>query len=161
MARPSDTGLRHIAEANRTRVWSEDSRRKLSSSLRKYGERWTKDGYIIIRCEDGIARPEHRVVMERVLGRPLLRHEIIHHINSDRSDNRPENLQVMTRGEHAAVHKTGIPRPLEVREKIRAAQRDIPRGAQTPEHRAKIAEALKQYQAKKRAERRSTTAHGG
>lgn len=53
---------------------------------------------------DGRRLPEHRFVMEQLLGRQLSTREQVHHKNKDRHDNRPENLVVLDIVDHAKLH---------------------------------------------------------
>lgn len=48
---------------------------------------------------------EHRLIMEDNLGRFLSRDEVVHHVNGIGDDNRLDNLEVMTRREHALYHR--------------------------------------------------------
>lgn len=66
-------------------------------------------GYVRLRWKVGVneyvEQYEHRVVA----GLPHPRYDV-HHLNGDRTDNRPENLEVVERGEHASRHGAERPR---------------------------------------------------
>ena len=64
-------------------------------------------GYILIRVKKNQYLFEHRIIAEKTLGRKLLRNEVVHHINGIKDDNRPENLIVMGKGDHAKHHFNG------------------------------------------------------
>ena len=67
------------------------------------GRRVDAKGYVRISVDGPagkkVSRFEHRVVMERLLGRELLPDESVHHINGVRSDNRPKNLELWSRSQ--------------------------------------------------------------
>ena len=88
------------------------------------GKGWLdRRGYRWIRV-DGRSIRQHRHIMETLLGRKLSAQEVVHHKNGNVSDNRAENLEVISNGEHTRVHHKGIKRPDLVRARISRAARD-------------------------------------
>lgn len=45
------------------------------------------------------------LIAEQIIGRSLASNEIVHHINGNKLDDRPENVQVVTVAEHIQIHK--------------------------------------------------------
>lgn len=95
-------------------------RGSLNSSW-KGGRKITQYGYMAVYMPDhpfaeyGKIVLEHRLVAEKYLltdensveidGKRYLRPEyIVHHKNHNRLDNRPDNLEVMLKGKHSAMH---------------------------------------------------------
>ena len=68
------------------------------------------DGYVFVydpsnpsSNKDGYIR-EHRKIMESKIGRQLTQNEVVHHINGIKTDNRIENLELLTISEHSRKH---------------------------------------------------------
>ena len=48
----------------------------------------------------------HRVIMENKLGRILEKGEVVHHLDGNKHNNDPSNLQLMTNQEHSKQHRS-------------------------------------------------------
>lgn len=94
----------------------------------------------------------HRHVMEQKLGRKLLSDEVVHHINGNKLDNRPENLTVMSASEHSKLENIGKKLTQEHKEKLSKSLLGNKRRKglrHTPEVKARISNSIKKLRALK------------
>jgi hypothetical protein len=118
-----------VSEVRRGKFWNsgEEQRKKISARMKELtGElnpNW-KGGHIDARGYRSIyvgqtLVKEHRHVMEAFIGRKLTKMEGVHHKNGDKVDNRIENLQLLTKSEHAQLHWSRIERRKNQSDKIK------------------------------------------
>lgn len=109
----SKEALTKISNANLHRKRSDITKQSISESKKMGGighKKKRADGYTTVyfpdhpcSTSDGYIM-EHDLVMECIIGRHLYQNEVVHHINGIKSDNRKENLRLMTASEHMSLH---------------------------------------------------------
>jgi hypothetical protein len=87
-------------------VQSEETRKKMSLAKKGKGKGYSlkPSGYLAFTMGENKDRSLHVVIMEQHIGRKLKKDEVVHHINEIKTDNRIENLQLMTNKEHSRLH---------------------------------------------------------
>ena len=93
------------------RIWSYKSNKFLKPIT-------DKDGYQVVQLYDNKGKPKtykvHRIVYESVTGEPILENLEVNHRSEDKTDNRFENLELLTHKENIN-YGTGIDRSAKAR----------------------------------------------
>lgn len=123
--------------------------RKKGKRLPRKGYRYVTGGYVKVMMKDHPHHDkdgyvmEHRLVMEKHLGRLLDRKERVHHVNGKKDDNRIENLQLMSsQREHPPFyeHTGSVEEALDTLDKL--INRNMTNGPQIKKRLQRIARRL-------------------
>lgn len=119
----TEQAKRLLSNAKRGRKLSPEQAKKVTAHLKDY--RWgnknpnwkggivkTDSGYLFVRIDKHPRRNSggyvgiHILELEKKIGRYLAKDEVCHHIDENKLNNHPDNLQLMTFSEHSRHHAT-------------------------------------------------------
>ena len=102
----SKKGKLGLGNKGKKRVFTDEWKSNMSKAKKGKGLGICKkpSGYIEFTMGENKGRSQHVILMEGAIGRRLYSNECVHHVNGVRDDNRIENLELMTRSEHARHH---------------------------------------------------------
>lgn len=76
----------------------------------RYWRTFPKDKWELLKkmCKKNGQIKEHRAIMAICLDRPLNENEIVHHKNGIKTDNKIENLEIISASDHQVFHMTEL-----------------------------------------------------
>lgn len=91
----------------KNRIFSKEHKKKISLGKLGTGKGYSikKDGIIQYTAGENKHRSQHVIVMENFLGRRLRKGECVHHIDRNKSNNKINNLTLLTWSAHARLHR--------------------------------------------------------
>lgn len=96
---------------NKGKTKKTDPRIAKQADKLRLGRKFNAVGYVLVYRPDHPKSDrcgyilEHIVEAEKKLGRFMFAHEVVHHIDGKKDNNKIENLEVMTQSEHIKIHK--------------------------------------------------------
>lgn len=84
-------------------MWANNGGRNKKAESWWINQRGYVEGRIWLKDGTSIRVKQHRFIAEGIIGRPLNEDEDVHHKNGIKTDNRPENLEVINHGSHSII----------------------------------------------------------
>lgn len=113
----SQKGKLGSGNRGKKRAFTQQWKENIAKAKLAHGEKFAAgislkpSGYLEHTRGENKHRRVHVVIMEGLIGRKLFANECVHHIDGNKTNNDPSNLQLMTFKEHSSLHaKENLPK---------------------------------------------------